>query len=79
MITFIDEIEKVIVPHGVAADRLNKDLLKLVIDVYKRGLSLGSSLAKEYYEVPERVLVEAEDFLKMAFEQVDKTKSALEN
>lgn len=70
MITFADEIEKVVVPHGVAADRLNRDLLKLVVDVYKRGIEKGANAPFIGDE-------EKEIWLKVAFEQVEKTKAAL--
>lgn len=41
MITFYDELAKVIEPHGVAADRLNKDLVKLLCELYNRGFRAG--------------------------------------
>ncbi len=45
MRTFFDEIQDLIVPHGVAAERLNKDLEKYVVSVYVRGMRAGVNLA----------------------------------
>lgn len=38
MIQFNERVEKCLEPHGVAADRLNRDVTKLVTEAYIEGL-----------------------------------------
>lgn len=38
MISFADRVEAALIPHGVAADRLNKDVTNMLMEVYIEGL-----------------------------------------
>lgn len=38
MIQFNERVEKLLEPHGVASDRLNRDVMKLVTEAYCEGM-----------------------------------------
>lgn len=78
MITFYDELAKVIEPHGVSADRLNKDLVALLCQVYKRGIRFGAYIAIGKEEDPAYLEI-LESSLKMWNEKVDKEKRGMES
>ena len=67
MITFGDEIERVILDHGVASDRLNKDLLKYVLSVYVRGIRFGFGIEEQ-----------SESYLEGLISGIEKTKAPFE-
>lgn len=74
--TFQDEVEKVIVPHGVSSDKLLRDLNKFLVELYIRGVRHGAKLGgltedSAYYESG---LANLESMIK----RVEKTKSAIE-
>lgn len=37
MIRFEDKVNKLVIEHGIAADRLNKDLINLLTEIYLQG------------------------------------------
>ncbi len=43
---FHDELQEIVVPRGVADDRLNRELTNYVTQVYVRGLKAGVKLGQ---------------------------------